>query len=76
MKKKAQLGILGFIGGILLTIAIWFLFLAEHLSIWGEDLIVRHSLTGVEAFIAANLNMFFWIACILGIIGYTYFYSE
>lgn len=50
---------LWYIFGLLLTIVAWATWGAGVLSEFGQLLIVNGSLTGFEAFLAANLNLWF-----------------
>lgn len=65
MGFKQGLGIISFYFLLAVFIAMWALFLGEWLAQIGADAITRNSLTGVEAFIWSNLNL--WV--LLGVLG-------
>jgi hypothetical protein len=73
MNKKAQGGPIAFILLIMVFNILWFVWLGGFISDVGAQAISTNSLTGVEAFFYANLNMVIFIAEILGIMGYLYF---
>ena len=74
MNRRAQgLGILNLIFGLLVFFILWALFFAQWLTFWGQNYITVNSLTGIEAFLAANLNL--WVLCgvIFGTLAIIYF---
>lgn len=73
MNKKAQAGPIAYIFLILVVIILWFVWIGEWLTQVGENAISSGGLSGIEAFFFANLNVWFFVALILGTIGYMYF---
>jgi hypothetical protein len=73
MNRKAQNGPVGFVILIFIIVALWFLWLGERFSIIGADAIANNNMVGLEAFMWANLNLWFWLCMILGVMGYMYF---
>ena len=71
MNKKSQL--IGFIIMVGIFVAFWFIWLGGWLSEVGQRAIIDGSLTGIEAFLYANLNLWVFIGLVLGIMGYMYF---
>lgn len=65
MSNKRGLGIISFYFLLAVFITVWALFLAEWLAQIGADAIATNSLTGVEAFVWGNLNL--WV--LLGVLG-------
>lgn len=58
---------------VIVFIINWALWLGKWLNQVGEMNIVDNNLVGVEAFFFGNLNLFVFIALILGIMAYLYF---
>ena len=73
MNKKG--GIIGFIFGVAVFVILWFVFLGQFLAWSGQYAIERNNLSGWEAFVLANLNLFVFIFLIICIIGYTIFFG-
>lgn len=73
MNKKAYAGPIAFIFTVLVFIFMWFIWLGGWLVDVGEQAIIDGQLTGIEAFIYANLNLWVFIGLILGTLGYMYF---
>lgn len=73
MNKKAYAGPIAFIFTLLVVIFMWFIWFGRWMADVGQQGIIDGSLTGLEAFFYANLNLWFFIALILGTIGYMYF---
>jgi hypothetical protein len=71
MNNKAQTPV-GFIFSVIALIFVWFIFLGEWFTIVGNNALMT-GITGVEAFFYANLNLWFWLAMVLWIVGYGYF---
>lgn len=65
MIRKGQSGIIGFFFLLAIFVVMWALFLAAWLAQIGADAITTNSLTGLEAFIWGNLNL--WV--LLGVLG-------
>ena len=73
MNKKAQVGAIGFILLVVIFVINWAIWLGTWLSEVGQVAIIENNLTGVEAFFFANLNLWVFIALILGTMGFLYF---
>lgn len=73
MNNKAQVGIVGVILLFLVFFIIWLAVLAPWITEMGQLSIQNGQLSGVEAFFVANLNLFIFIAAILGLMGWMYF---
>lgn len=76
MNNRAQAGPIGFIFMLLVFMVLWFVWIGKWLTEVGQQAITDASLTGVEAFYYANLNVWLFIGLILGTIGYLYFSSR
>ena len=71
--KKAQSGPVGLIFLVIVFIIIWAVWLGQFVTTMGQQAIQATGLTGLEAFIYANINLFIFIALVLGIMGFMYF---
>lgn len=71
MNKKAE-GPIGFIFFVILFLINWALWFGEFLTGIGQRAITENNLTGIEAFMWANLNMWVFLVMILGIMAYLY----
>ena len=58
---------------VIVFIINWAIWLGKWLGQVGEMNIVDNKLTGAEAFFFANLNLWVFIALILGLMAYLYF---
>jgi hypothetical protein len=74
MNSKGQ--IVGFIGSVIVFLIVWALFLGKWLNEWTNYTITANNLTGIEAFLLANLNLFVLVFLILGIFIYLRFASQ
>ena len=61
---------------VIVFIALWFLFFAEAITFWSQQAIALNNLTGIEAFLFNNLNMFVFIMSIITLIAGSYFASD
>ena len=75
MNKKAQGGPIAYIFLVLCFIFIWFVWIGGWLSDVGDQAIIDGSLTGFEAFLYANLNLWVFLGLFLGSIGYMWWSS-
>ena len=75
MNKKAQAGPIGFVFLLLVFILMWFMWIGSWIADVGQQAIIDGSLTGLEAFFYANLNVWVWLGLILGTMGYMYYGS-
>ncbi len=73
MNKKAYAGPIAFIFTILVFVFLWLIWIGGWLVDVGKQGIIDGNLTGLEAFFYANLNLWVFIALLLGIMGYMYF---
>lgn len=71
--KKGQAGPIAFIFLVLVFMILWFVWIGKWLNDVGQQAIIDGSLTGIEAFFYANLNLWILVGLILGVIGFTYF---
>lgn len=76
MVKKAQQGVIGFIFVIIVIVILWFVWIGSWVRDIGQQAITDGSLTGVEAFFYANLNIAIFIGLILGILGFMYWVNS
>ena len=76
MNKKAQAGPIGFIFMVLVFMILWFVWIGRWLIDVGQQAIIDGSLTGIEAFFYANLNLWVMLGLVLGIVGFMYFTSR
>lgn len=58
---------------VMMFVVNWFLWLGNFVSTVGWDTIVTNDLTGIEAFGFASINLFIFIALMLGTMAYLYF---
>ena len=70
INKRGQ--IIGFFFLIIIFIAIWAFWLGAWLQEYGSRAISINSLTGLEAFFMANLNLFLFFAILISIFLYLY----
>ena len=75
MNKKAQGGPIAFIFLVLVFIILWFVWIGHWIADVGRQAIIDGSLTGIEAFFYANLNLWVMIGLILGTVGYMWLSS-
>ena len=75
MNKKAQAGPIGFVFLLLVFILMWFMWIGEWIASVGQQAIIDGSLTGLEAFFYANLNVWVLLGLTLGTMGYMYYGS-
>lgn len=76
MNKKAQGGPIAFAFLMLVFLFMWFMWIGSWIKDVGQQAIIDGSLTGVEAFFYANLNVWVWLGLILGGIGYSYWSAQ
>jgi hypothetical protein len=73
MSKKGETGIIAVIFLVIVFVILWALWLGSWIAQVGQDTITKLSLTGVEAFFFANLNLMVFIGLVLGIMAYMWF---
>jgi len=64
---------MGVVFGLLVFFTLYVMFFAKWLANWGESLIIQNDLTGLAAFLSANMNLWVIIGVILGTISMLYF---
>ena len=72
MNKSGQVGLISLVFSLIAFVILWALYLGKWLSDWGQDMITRNSLTGIEAFLAGNLNLWVILGVIVGVLAWTY----
>ena len=73
MNKKAQLPILSIFFGLVVFIILWAMFFGNWLNEWANFMIVNNSLTGLEAFLIAYINVWVFLGVIISIVVSVYF---
>lgn len=73
MNRKAQFGVLSVIFGIIVFVILWALFFGAWVNTWAQQMITANSLTGIEAFLIANMNLWIGIGVLIGSVGALYF---
>jgi len=76
MINKKAVGYIGAIGFVLLFIVMWFLWLGKWISEVGLQAIDSNGLTGIEAFLYANINIIIMVCLFLFLIGFVYFGAQ
>ena len=71
--KQGQGGILGYFFVLGVFILIWALFLASFFNTFGQQAITANNLTGLEAFIWGNLNLFVTLGVLVAGAGGVFF---
>jgi hypothetical protein len=71
VNKRGQ--IVAFVIIVVMFLAMWALFLGKFLSYVGKTAVESNNLTGIEAFVLSNLNLFVFIALVCGLIAYGFF---
>ena len=69
--KRGQ--IVAFLIVVIMFIAMWALFLGKFLSYVGHTAVEQNNITGIEAFVLSNLNLFVFIGLVHGLIAYGFF---
>lgn len=70
MNQKAQAGPIAFIIGIGLFIAFWAVLGTSFVGKWFNWGVSRNNLTGVEAFLMNNINLWIFIFLIIGVFAW------
>lgn len=71
--KRGQFGILLFIGSLLIFVFIWAVWLGAWLQDYATTTIQAGTVTGLEAFIIANLNLIIFLGLITTVFIAIYF---
>ena len=72
MTLKGQIGLVSLVFALIMFFLLWGLYLGKWLAEWGRDAITRNSLTGIEAFLLANLNLWVVIGLMIGVMAWVY----
>jgi hypothetical protein len=70
--KKGQLAILGIVFGLIVFVILWALFFGEWVNLWAQQAITANNLTGIEAFLMANMNLWIGVGLIIGSVASVY----
>ena len=73
MNNRGQTGIVGAVFALIMFVIIWALWLGSWINEWAERLVVDNSLTGIEAFLAANINLWVILGVMVSFMAYMYF---
>lgn len=73
MASSGQAGIVASVFLFSIFFVIYFVWLAGAVTEIGHSVVVDNGITGFEAFVFENLNLFIVIAAVLGMIGFSYF---
>jgi hypothetical protein len=71
--KKAQLGIVSLIIGLVMFLLIWFIWLSKFINECGQAAIDNNGLTGLEAFFFSNLNLVIALCLFLALFAWATF---
>lgn len=71
MNKKGQIGILAFIFGIILFVILWAVWLGDQINYWVGLSIASGDVTGIEAFLLSNMNLWIGVILFAGIAWFT-----
>ncbi len=72
MNKKGQLAILGVIFSLLIFVILWAMFFGSWVNLWAQQLVTVNELTGVEAFLVLNMNLWIGVGVLIGTITTVY----
>ena len=72
MNKKGQLAILGVIFSLLIFVILWAMFFGSWVNFWAQQLVTVNELTGVEAFLVLNMNLWIGVGVLIGTITTVY----
>ena len=71
--NKGQLAILGVIFGLFIFLILWAMFFGAWVNTWSAQMIATNSLTGLEAFLMANMNLWIGFGVLISAVGVVYF---
>jgi len=60
---------------VIIFVIVWAMFLGGWLASWGQQAIILNNLTGIEAFVYANLNLLVGFCLVISTMGYLAFSS-
>lgn len=69
MNRKAQTGIISYFFLVIVFVIIWALWLGRYLNESGRQAITDLGLTGIEAFLIANINLFIFIGLVISVLA-------
>lgn len=72
MNRKGQAGPLAMILMFILFVILWALWLGSFIQEWGARMVADNGLSGVEAFLVSNLNLWIFFGLIISIAWATY----
>ena len=72
MHKKGQTGILSFLFGLIIFIIIWAVWLGAEIQSWSNAAVDAGTVTGVEAFLITNINLWIgiFLLVVIGLVTY------
>jgi hypothetical protein len=70
--RKGQIGLIGIVFALIMFFLLWGLFLAGWLRDVTTDFIVNNELTGIEAFLVSNINLWIFSGLLIGIVAVAY----
>lgn len=73
MNKKGQFAVLGIVFSLIIFLILFVLFFAGWVNTWAQQMIALNSLTGIEAFLVANMNLWIVLGTLIGAIITLYF---
>ena len=70
--KRGQIAILGVIFALIIFVILWALFFGAWVNTWSQQMITVNGLTGVEAFLIANMNLWIGVGVLIGAVSVAY----
>jgi len=70
--KRGQLAVLGVIFALIIFVILWALFFGAWVNTWSQQMITVNGLTGVEAFLIANMNLWIGVGVLIGAVSVAY----
>jgi hypothetical protein len=72
MNNKGQLLLISVVFGLIMFFLVYALFLAEWSNEWTDKMVSDNDLTGIEAFLMDNFQLWVFIGLIIGVLSYIY----
>ena len=72
MNKKGQLALIGVVFGLIIFFILYALFLGEWSQGWADKMVEDNDLTGLEAFLMSNFQLWIFIGLLIGVISVIY----
>lgn len=69
MNRQGQTGIISYFFVVVVFVIIWAIWLGGFLAGVGEQAIAVNHLTGIEAFLYGNINLFIFIALAVSVVA-------